>query len=493
MSDSDQESALICTLGRGSSSKEQTVSVGKTDSGKKTKRKRKRMSIDGYPVLEPNAGGIDVGAREIYVSVPPDRDEESVRIFATFTEDLERMADWLIRAGVTTVAMESTGVYWIPVFEILEQRGIQPCLVDARHLKNVPGRRTDWHECQWLRFLHSVGLLRAAFRPESEICAVRALMRHRSELVQMAAQHVQHMQKALTQMNLQIHHVISDLTGVTGLAIVDAIIAGERDAKELAKWRDFRIKADEETIRKSLVGNWRAEHLFTLKQSRRLYQTYQQQIADCDEEIQRLTTAFSSRVDPSEKPLPPDRKHNKVGRKRNNDIDPKSCFDMRTETYRLFGVDVTQIPGIGNIALSLFTELGRDLSKWPTSSHFASWLALCTDNDISGGRVLWQATRKLKNRAGQLFRMAANSLHHSPTYLGNYLRRMKAKLGAPAGITATAHKIAVVFYTLVTKQIEYDESVWAEREAERQKRFEAKIKRQAKKLGFQLVPIQQNV
>src|SRR5215469_12904712 len=200
-----------------------------------------------------------------------------------------------------------------------------------------------------------------------------------------------------------------------------------------------------------------------------------------------------SRVDPSEKPLPPDRKHNQVGRKSNNDIDPKSCFDRRTETYRLFGVDVTQIPGIGNMALSLFTELGRDLSKWPTSSQFASWLALCTDNDISGGRVLWQATRKLKNRAGQLFRMAANSLHPSPTYLGNYLRRMKAKLGAPAGITATAHKIAIVFYTLVTKQIEYDESVWAEREAERQKRFEAKIKRQAKKLGFQLVPIQQNV
>jgi len=271
------------------------VSVGKMESGKKAKRKRKRKSIDGYPVLEPNAGGIDVGAREIYVSVAPDRDEESVRIFATFTEDLERMADWLIRVGVTTVAMESTGVYWIPVFEILEQRGIRPCLVDARHLKNVPGRRTDWHECQWLRFLHSVGLWRAAFRPESEICAVRALMRHRSELVQMAAQHVQHMQKALTPMNLQIHHVIRDRTGVTGLAIVDAIIAGERDSKELAKLRDFRIQADAETIRTSLVGNWRAEHLFTLKQSRQLYQTYQQQIVDCDEEIQRLTTAFAGR------------------------------------------------------------------------------------------------------------------------------------------------------------------------------------------------------
>ena len=459
---------------------------------KKKTKTRKGMGVESRPVLEPNAGGIDVGAREVYVSIPPDRDSEPVRIFATFTEDLERLADWLIACGVTTVAMESTGVYWIPVFEVLEQRGIKPCLVDARHMKNVPGRRTDWHECQWLQFLHSVGLLRAAFRPESEVCAVRALMRHRSDLVQMASQHVQHMQKALTQMNLQIHHVINDLTGVTGLAIVDAIIGGERDAHQLAKLRDFRIKADAETIRKSLVGNWRPEHLFTLKQSRQLYQTYQQQILDCDNEIQKLTSSFSSRVDPSDKPLPPDRKKNKVGKPKikNNGIDPNSCFDMRTEVYKLFGVDVTQIPGIANMGLSLFTELGRDMSRWPTSSHFASWLALCTDNDISGGRVLWKATRKLKNRAGQLFRMAANSLHHSQTYLGNYLRRMKAKLGAPAGITATAHKIAIIFYTLVKKQIEYDESVWTTRDLERQKRLEAKIKRQAKRLGYELVPIQ---
>jgi transposase len=449
------------------------------------------MAIENRPVLNPNAAGVDIGAREIYVSVPTDRDAEPVRAFETFTEDLERLADWLIGCGVTTVAMESTGVYWIPLYEVLEARGIQPCLVDARHMKNVPGRRTDWHECQWLQYLHSVGLLRSAFRPESEICAVRALMRHRSDLVQMASQHVQHMQKALTQMNLQIHHVISDLTGVTGLSIVDAIIRGERNAEELAKLRDFRIKADVETIRKSLVGTWRGEHLFTLKQSRQLYQTYQQQILDCDEEIQKLTNSFSPRVDPTEKPLPPSTKHNKIGKRpKSKGIDPNTCFDMRTEAYKLFGVDVTQIPGIANIALSLFTELGRDMSKWPTRHHFASWLALCTDNDISGGRVLWKATRKLKNRAGQLFRLAANSLHHSNTYLGNYLRRMKAKLGAPAGITATAHKIAIIFYTLVKRQIEYDETIWADREAERQTRHEAKLKRQARRIGYMLVPIE---
>jgi len=449
------------------------------------------MAIEDRPVLNANAGGADIGAREIYVSVPADRDQEPVRVFETFTEDLYRLADWLIACGVKTVAMESTGVYWIPLFEVLEARGIQPYLVDARHMKNVPGRRTDWHECQWIQYLHSVGLLRSAFRPESEICAVRALMRHRSDLVQMASQHVQHMQKALTQMNLQIHHVISDLTGVTGLSIVDAILAGERNAEELAKLRDFRIKADVETVRKSLVGNWRSEHLFTLKQSRQLYRTYQQQILDCDEEIQKLTGSFSPRVDPSEKPLPPSTKHNKVGKpKKSKTIDPNNCFDMRMEAYKLFGVDVTQIPGIANIALSLFTEVGRDMCQWPTAHHFASWLALCTDNDISGGRVLWKATRKLKNRAGQLFRMAANSLHHSNTYLGNYLRRMKAKLGAPAGITATAHKISIIFYTLIKQQVEYDETIWAVREAERQNRYEAKLKRQAKKMGYLLVPIQ---
>jgi hypothetical protein len=245
------------------------------------------MCLEDRPVLEPNAAGIDVGAREMFVAVPPGRDKNPVRVFAPFTEDLERLADWLMQCGVTTVALESTGVYWISLYEILEQRGIRR-FSDARHMKNVPGRRTDWHECQWLQFLHSVGLLRASFRPQQNICAVRAVLRHRSELVMAASQHVQHMHKALTQMNLQIHHVISDVTGTTGLAIVDAILAGQRDATELAKLRDPHIKAHTETIRKSLVGNWRSEHLFTLKQSRELYRTYQQLIVDCDLEIEKM-------------------------------------------------------------------------------------------------------------------------------------------------------------------------------------------------------------
>ena len=296
------------------------------------RKKRKGMSVGDRPCLEPNAGGIDIGAREIFVAVPPDRDECPVRVFDTFTEDLHAMARWLNACGVTTVAMESTGVYWIPLYDILEAHGIRPCLTNARHMKNVPGRRTDWHECQWLQYLHSVGLLRAAFRPEAEVCAVRAIIRHRGELVQMAVQHVQHMQKALTQMNLQIQHVISDITGTTGLAIVDAILQGERDPAVLAKLRDPRIKASAETIQKSLVGNWQPEHLFVLRQSRLLYKAYQQEIAGCDHEIEKLVRAFEPRVDPVQKPLPPDRKRNRNAQKKRNKRGlPQLGFDLRTE------------------------------------------------------------------------------------------------------------------------------------------------------------------
>jgi len=445
------------------------------------------MCPEDRPVLESNAAGIDIGAREIFVAVPPDRDQNPVRVFSTFTEDLQKMARWLVSCGITTAAMESTGVYWIPPYEVLEQHGVKPCLVDAHGMKNVPGRRTDWHECQWLQFLHSVGLLRAAFRPEGDVCAVRSLMRHRSDLVLMANQHIQHMQKALTQMNVQIHHVIDDITGLTGLAIVDAIVAGQRDARELTKLRDPRIRADEETIRKSLEGNWRPEHLFTLRQSRRMFQHYQEQIAACDEEIEKLLVTFQPRVDPADRPLPPDRKRKQRGRKKRN-VNPRTGFEVRTESYKLFGVDLTQIPGLQATILTLFTEVGRDMSRWPTSSHFASWLALCPDNDISGGRVLWRGRRKVNNRAGQLFRMAAFALHHDQTPMGHYLRRMKSKLGPAGATTATAHKIAIIFYTMVKNQVEYDANLWAEQDAQREHRIEARLKRQAHRLGYTLVP-----
>jgi transposase len=438
-------------------------------------------------VFQPHAGGIDIGAREIYVAVPADRDPHPVRQCGTFTSDLHQMAEWLVSCGVTTVAMESTGVYWIPVYDVLEQHGIRPCLVNPRNMKNVPGKRTDFHECQWIQYLHSMGLLHAAFRPDQEVCSVRSLMRHRNDLVEMASQHVQHMQKALTQMNVQFHHVISDITGLTGLAILDAIVGGERDAVVLARLRDPHIKADEETIRKSLEGSWRPEHIVALKQRLSLYRSYREQIHECDQEIEKLVSAFEPKVDPDDKPLPPDRKQKQRKRKKKSG-DPN--FDMRTEAYKLFGVDLTQIPGLMMLVFMLFSEVGRDMSRWPSAAHFVSWLGLCPDNDISGGKVLWRGARRTKNRAGTLFRLAAHALHRDPTPMGDYLRRMKAKLGPAAATTATAHKIAVIFYTMVKNQVEYDASLWADRDAMREKRIEARLQKQAARRGYKLVPLE---
>ena len=459
----------------------------KTATDKSKRKRRKGRTLEDRPLLEPNAAGIDIGAREIFVAVPADREENPARVFPTFTADLEEMARWLVSCGITTVAMESTGVYWIPLYDVLGRHGIAPGLVNARNRKNVPGRRTDWQECQWLQFLHSVGLLRAAFRPESDVSAVRSRMRHRTDLVQIAAQHIQHMQKSLTQMNLQIHHVIGEITGVTGLAIVDAILQGERDPAGLAKLRDHRIRASAEIVQKSLVGNWRPEHLFTWKQSRQIYQQYQESIRACDEEIEKLVVAFEPRVDPVEHRLPPDRKEKQRKRKKKS-INPKTGFDTRTEAYK-----GTQIPGLMLMALTLFSEIGRDMSRWPTAAHFASWLGLCPDNDISGGRVLWKGMRGTRNRAGQLFRLAAFGLHHDLTPMGDHLRRMKSKIGPAAVQTATAHKIAIIFYTMVKNQVEYDASIWAMRDADREKKFEAKLKRQAYDRGYKLVKIEENL
>ena len=439
----------------------------------------------GPPVFHPNAAGIDIGAREIFIAVPADRDEHPVRKCDTFTGDLHRMAEWLVACGITTAAMESTGVYWIPVCDVLEKHGIQPCLTNPRNMKNVPGKRTGFHECQWIQHLHSMGLLQAAFRPDGEVCAVRSLMRHRNDLVQMASQHIQHMQKALTQMNVQFQHVISDITGTTGLAILDAIVAGERNPAVLAELRDPRIQASAETIRKSLEGNGRAEHILALQPRLSLYRSYRAQIQECDQEIERLVAAFEPKVDPEQKPLPADRKQKQRRRKKKSGS-PE--FDMRTEAYKLFEVDLTQVPGLMLLVFMLFSEVGRDMSRWPTAAHFVSWLGLCPDNDISGGQVLWRGGRRTKNRAGALFRLAAHSLHRDQTPLGDYLRRRKAKLGPAAATTATAHKIAIIFYTMVGKQVEYDASLWAQRDALREKRIVARLHKQAAQRGYKLVP-----
>ncbi len=448
-------------------------------------RKRKKgTKCSPQPLMiHPAAAGIDIGVTEIYVAVPADRDETPIRCFQTFTQDLNALAKWLLRCGIDTVAMESTGVYWIPLFQILEARGVQVCLVNAHHAKNVPGRKTDVSDCQWLQYLHSVGLLRASFRPAQAICAVRTLLRHREGLVQMASGHVQHMQKALDQMNLQIHHVLSDITGVTGLAIIEAILAGERDPHVLAKLRDWRVRASEETVAKSLVGDYRREHLFTLRQSVVAYRQCQQLIAECDQEIHRGLETLPSRVDVLEAPLPPAK--STAGKRKGGELD----YDLRTQHYRILGVDLTRVPGISSLIIhTVLAEVGPDFTKFRSASAFASWLGLCPDNDISGGKVLWAGTRKVNNRAAKAFRLAAYTLHHSRSVLGDYYRRMRAKLGAPQAITATAHKLARIAYHLITTGQAYDESVFARDEERYKKRTEVRLKAQARALGFQLVP-----
>jgi transposase len=435
------------------------------------------------PVLSPNAAGIDIGATEIYVSVRPDRDPEPVRAFPTFTEDLHSLADWLGACGVETVAMESTGVYWIPLFQILEARGFEVCLVNARYYQNVPGKRTDVSDCQWLRYLHSVGLLRPSFRPANQVCVLRSLVRHRDSLIQTASTHVLRMQKALDQMNLQIHHVISDITGLTGLRIVDAILAGQRNPKELADLRDGRIRASEETIMKALIGDYRREHLFTLKQSLAAWRNYQKLIAECDREIEAQLKTFDDKVDTKSQPLVAV----KVNRKRLFGNEPN--FDLRGHLYRIFGVDLTAVPGMNILtAHTLLAEVGPDLSRFRTASAFASWLGLCPDNDISGGKKLSVKTRHVSNRAAGALRMAANGLYKSHSWLGDFYRRMRAKLGSPKAITAAAHKLARIIFHILTTRQPYDETIFAKLEEKARVRTEARLKAQAKALGFQLVP-----
>lgn len=443
---------------------------------------KKRSKAAELPVLEPDAAGIDIGATEVFVAVPADRDPEPIRSFETFTEDLESLADWLEHCRIRTVAMESTGVFWIPLFQILEKRNIQVQLVNARHVKNVPGRKTDVEDCQWLQHLHAVGLLRGSFRPDDEICAIRSLWRHRDNLIQLATVHLQHMQKALDQMNLQIHHVISDLAGATGLAIVDAILAGERDPHRLSKLRDWRIKASEATIVKSLVGDYRDEHIFVLRQSLEGYRSYQKMIGNLDIEVKRRMARLPSRVDPVERPLRKERNPRKTPRR----TEPS---ELRSELYRAFGVDLTQVPGINPLtAQVLLTEVGTNLARFPTAAAFCSWLRLCPEPRISGGQVLSSKTRPTKNRAALGLRLAAQALHRSQTFLGDYFRRMKARLGAPSAITAVAHKLARIVYHLIRNQQEYDASIFQEQERRTQDRKRRRLHAQAHELGFRLIP-----
>lgn len=452
----------------------------------KTGNKRRRRKSYSKKSLPPqlqqvhlNAAGIDVGGKEHYVAVPPDRDSESVRRFGSFTADLYDLADWLDRCGVETVALESTGVYWIPLFEVLEECGFNVCLVDTRRLKNVPGRKTDVLDCQWLQQLHTYGLLEPAFRPDDEICVLRSYLRQRAMLIEYGSHHIQHMHKALDQMNLKLGNVISDITGLTGMSIIDAILDGQRDPVELAKFRDPRCKNDEETIAKSLHGNWRDDHLFELKQAVELYRAYRQKLAECDEKIEAYLGTFEDKSDG--KRLAPKK------RKRNPNA---PTFDVRGYLYRMTGVDLTRIDSIDvNTALKVISEIGLDITRWPTEKHFASWLCLCPGNKKSGGKRLSGRTRRSGNRAAAALRMAAQSLERSRSALGAYYRRMKARLGAPEAITATAHKLARLIYSMLRHGTEYVDAGQDYYEQQYQTRVIKNLRRRAQQLGFTLVGI----
>ena len=420
-----------------------------------------------------------MGASSHFVAVPTDRADRPVREFGAFTADLYRLADWLAECGVETVVMESTGVYWIPLFGILEGRGFAAMLVDPRRIKNVPGRKTDVVDCQWLQQLPTYGLLSGAFRPEAEIRCLRSYLRQRSMLVRCAAQHIQHMQKALTQMNVKLHHVISDITGKTGMDIIEAIVGGERDPDKLAKLRNYRIRVDEATIARSLQGHWRQEHIFELTQALELYRVYQGKIAECDLEIENQLGRFEDRSDGVA--LDSDRKRHQKNAPQ---------FDVRNHLYRMTGVDLTQIDGVdGFTALKVVSEVGTDMTKWPSAKHFASWLGLSPNNRITGGRTISSRTKPSANRAAAALRMAANALARSDSALGAFLRRKKAQLGAPKAITATAHKLARIIYSMLRFGRDYVDAGADYYEAQYQRRALRAAKQRAAQLGYELIPI----
>ena len=434
----------------------------------------------GLSQLNLNAAGIDVGASSHFVAVPADRTEQPVQEFEAFTADLYRLAGWLAECGVKTVAMESTGVYWIPLFGVLEERGFEVMLVDPRRIKNVPGRKTDVLDCQWLQQLHTYGLLSGAFRPEDEIRRLRSYLRQRAMLVEYASQHIQHMQKALTQMNVKLQHVIRDITGKTGMAIVEAIVNGERDPRKLARLRDPRIKADEKTIARSLQGHWRAEHVFELTQALELYRVYQGRIAECDHEIEAQLERFEDRSDGE----PPEAN----GKKRNQKNAPR--FDAQGHLYRMTGADLTRIDGVdAYTALKVISETGIDMTRWQSAKHFASWLGVSPNNRVTGGKVISSRTKPSANRAAKALRLSANALHRSDSALGAFLRRKKSHLGAPKAITATAHKLARIIYAMLRYGQQYVDAGSEYYEHQYHQRALHTARRRAAQLGYHLVPI----
>ncbi len=437
-------------------------------------------SEDSFALVHAHAAGLDIGSDEIWAAVPADSDPQPVRQFGTFTPDLRALADWLQACGIQTVAMESTGVYWIPIFEILEARGLDAQVVNARHLKHVPGRKSDWLDCQWIQRLHSCGLLTGSFRPADDICALRAYLRQRANLIEHRAPHILQMQKALQQMNVQLSLVVSDLTGETGQAILRAIVAGERDPQQLAQYRQPNCKHSAAEIANALTGNYRAEHVFALKQALALYDAYTAQLQECDAEIEKQ---FQVLKPVTEDEPPPSNKPNTHSTNGPSD-------DARTLLYRITGVDLCAIDGLNESTVqTVLTETGTDLRAFATDKQFGSWLGLAPHHEISGGKVLRRHTLKNGNRAGQAFRLAAQSVSRSDSALGAFYRRLRAKAGPKVAIVATAYKIARIYYHMLTERQPYHEQSAAAYDQKTKERERRQLQKRAAKLGMKLIAL----
>lgn len=449
------------------------------------------------PLIHPHAAGIDVGSVEHYVCVPADAvgaEESPVRAFGAFTGDLDKLVEWLQACGVRTVAMESTGIYWIALAQKLEAAGIEMVLANARHLRQVPGRKTDVKDCQWLQQLHSYGLILGSFRPTQDICRVRSLMRHRQNLCQQCGQQVQHMQKALQQMNVHLHHVVSDLNGETGLRIVDAILAGERDPVKLAELRDSPChKSTPQEMAAALKGDWQSEHLFVLKQALASYRHFLAQMRECELEVEQALrqVVIPEPGEPAPEP-PPNPPATTTARKKKKFHQVKAGTglqkDLSAELTRLCGVDLTQVTGLNGLGvLVLLSEIGLDMSRWRNAKAFCSWLGLCPGNKISGGKVLSSRTPHVANRVAIFLRLLGPAVGRTDTWLGGFHRRMRARLGPAGADTATARKLACMIYHLLKYKEEFidvDQIILQERLRKRQL---ARLFRQAEEFGFELV------
>lgn len=477
--------------------------MSQLQSPRKANKKKKATAAMRLPTMRPNAAGIDLGAEEIWCCVPAERDPQPVRQFSSFTCDLNAIADWFASCKVDTVAMEATGVYWIPLYQILSDRGIEVYLVNARHYRNVAGRPTDAGDCQWLQYLHSVGLVKGSFRPEQAICAVRTLLRHRDNLVKAATTISLQIQKSLDQMNVKLHYVLSDVLGVTGMAILDAIVSGVRDPEQLAELRERNVKATKEQVMKSLEGDFRPEHMFVLGQSLRMFRSQYDEVALLDKQMEQFMAELppydpnwnsSQEGDTEKETEPANRKRGRAKRKtrsrKQGGHGNQPSFNVAEHCHRIAGVDLTAVPGIGpQTVYVILTEIGPDLSAFPSVEAFCCWLRLCPHREITGGKVLSSKTQKSKNRAAQALRLAAQTLRDSPTALGDYFRKMKGRMGTPEAITATAHKLArIVYHMLKTKQA-YDETKVARQSEQHQKRQLQRLERAANARGFQLIPL----